>query len=67
MKNEEKKVKDLLIAAIDELQTTSISTLCRRVGVARSTFYFHYQKDSAFRKEFLIKQQHQLMKKIVAA
>lgn len=65
--SQETPTKSLLIAAAEKSPDMSVAALCRQVGVTRSTFYFHYYKDTDFRKSFLMTKQEHFAKKIAAA
>jgi AcrR family transcriptional regulator len=64
MKEKEDTTKSALIKAFEESETKSVSDLCRIVGVARFTFYYHFNKDAKFREEIITKQKEFLTQKL---
>ncbi len=62
----EKPTKPALLNAFDKSERKTIAEVCRIVGVTPSAFYFHYYKDSEFRREVLEKQREHLAEKIAA-
>lgn len=64
----EKKLstKQQLIKAFDTSAEKTIADVCRIVGITNSTFYFHFYKDSKFRRRVLEKQREHLTEQIEA-
>ena len=65
MKKDE-PTKQALLKAFDQSETKSIAEVCRIVGVTPSAFYFHFYKDSDFRRE-VIKRRQERLADIIAA
>ncbi len=61
MKKEE-KTKPRLLKAFD--QSKVIAEACRIAGVTPSAFWFHYYKDTEFRRQVLEKRREHLAKRI---
>ncbi len=53
-----------LLNAFDKSEKKQISEVCRMVGVTLSTYYFHFYKDSDFRRQVLEKQKQHLEQQI---
>jgi hypothetical protein len=64
--NTKTDTKKEILNAFDLSKKKQISEVCRMVGIASSTFYFHFYKDSDFRRQILQKQQEHLAAKIAA-
>jgi ACT domain-containing protein len=58
--------KSALLDAFDLSKTKQITEACRIAGVAQSTFYFHFYKDAAFRRQVLEKQLQHLSERVAA-
>jgi hypothetical protein len=67
MKQEETNTKTALLAAFDKSEKKTVSDLCRIVGIARFTYYYHLNKDAKFKTELLKKQREHINGKIEAA
>jgi AcrR family transcriptional regulator len=58
------ETKPALLKAFDQSEKKSVAEVCRIVGVTPSTFYFHFYKDSEFRREILTRRHQQLAEQI---
>jgi AcrR family transcriptional regulator len=65
MKKETNK-KQALLDAFDLSKTKKVAEVCRLANVAKSSFYFHCNKDEDFRQAVLKKQLEHLKERIAA-
>jgi hypothetical protein len=56
--------KSELLAAFDKSENKQVAEVCRIVGVTSGTFYFHFYKDSEFRREVFEKRREHLAERI---
>lgn len=56
--------KDAILKAFENPAVKTVTDICQFVGIGRTTFYFHYNKDLKFRQKFLEKQKEKLEKEI---
>jgi hypothetical protein len=59
MKKEE-ETKPALLKAFDQSERNSVAEVCRIAGVTPSAFYFHFYKDSEFRRQVFEKRRERL-------
>lgn len=59
-----KPTKEAILEAIKNPRVKSVTDICKYVGVGRTTFYFHYNKDLKFRQKYLEGQKEKLEKEI---
>jgi hypothetical protein len=55
-----------LLQAFDQSEKQTIGDVCRIADVMPSTYYFHFYKDAAFRRQVLVKKMDYLAAKIAA-
>jgi AcrR family transcriptional regulator len=63
MKNDTKKK---LLDAFDESRSKTIAEACLIAGVAVPTFYFHFYKDTDFKRQILERRREKLTREIEA-
>ncbi len=62
----ENTTKSELLSAFDKSEKKQVSEVCRIVGITPGTYYFHFYKDSDFRRQVLEKQREHLTEMIAA-
>jgi hypothetical protein len=65
MKKETNK-KQALLEAFDKSKTKKVAEACRLANVAKSSFYFHCNRDESFRQAVLKKQLKHMEGRIAA-